>query len=129
MRRRKNKEMINNILNFLNTNTAGLIISGSIIAGAFKFWQFVDIGNKDERQRDFNNYHNLIKRLLVDEKSGNPFIDVQIASVYELRNFSRYYYVTKIILNRLKNRIEKEDSQKELIDEIEKTIEFIKKKK
>ena len=84
--------MILKIISFLNTNAAGLTLIATLIIGVYKFWQFVNIKKEDARQRDFENYHTLIKRLVVDreDSDGRPFIDVQIASVFELRNFARY---------------------------------------
>ena len=122
--------MILEIINFLNTNAAGLTLVITLVAGVYKFWQFVNIKKEEGRQRDFENYHNLIERLVVDRKGldGRPFIDVQIASVYELRNFKRYYPATKIILERTGNRLKDKPEQKDLVEELYRTIEFIKKK-
>ena len=122
--------MILKIINFLNTNAAGLTLIITLIAGVYKFWQFVNIKKEEGRQRDFENYHDLIERLVVDRKEsdGRPFIDVQIASVYELRNFKRYYTATKIILERIKNRLKDKPEQKDLVEELGRTIEFINKK-
>lgn len=119
--------MILKIISFLNTNVAGLTLLITLIVGIYKFWQFVNIKRENARQRDFENYHNLIKRLVVDreDSDGRPFIDVQIASVFELKNFVRYYPATKIILERTKNRLKNKPEQKDLITELERTIEFI----
>ena len=122
--------MILKIISFLNTNAYGLTLIATLIIGVYKFWQFVNIKKEDARQRDFENYHNLIKRLVVDreDSDGSTFIDVQIASVFELRNFARYYPATKIILERTKNRLKDKLEQKDLVAELERTIEFIDKK-
>ncbi|OGY62899.1 MAG: hypothetical protein A2745_02260 [Candidatus Harrisonbacteria bacterium RIFCSPHIGHO2_01_FULL_44_13] len=54
--------MILEIINFLNTNAAGLTLVITLVAGVYKFWQFVNIKKEEGRQRDFENYHNLIER-------------------------------------------------------------------
>jgi len=120
--------MIAEIITFLNTNAAGLAIAVplviSIVAGAFKFWQFVNIKNKESKQIEYENYHNLIEKLVTDrnEKDGTPFIDVQIASVFELKNFPRYSKATVLILNRMKKRLLDKEIQKDLVGQIDKTL-------
>lgn len=116
-----------NIINFLDTNAAGLTVLITLIAGVYKFWQFVNVKREDARQRDYDNFHNLVEKLVVDRKEsdGKPFIDVQIASVYELKNYPRYYSVAVCILQRMKNRLKGKDEQRDLIREIDETINYM----
>lgn len=118
--------MVLKILDFLTKYAVGITVVITLSTGAFKFWQFVNVQKADSRQREYENYHNLIEKLVVDRKEidGWPFIDVQIASVYELRNFPRYFPVTATILGRLKNRIKDVPTQNDLVSEIENTIKF-----
>jgi hypothetical protein len=99
------------------------------IAGAYKFWEFVNIKKSDALQRDYENFHNLVEKLVVDRKEadGIPFIDVQIASVHELINYPRYYKVTLIILRRMRNRLKDKSLQVDLVTEIDKVSNYISK--
>ena len=117
------------ILNFLNTNAAGITILITLVAGVYKFWQFVNIKKLDALQRDYENFHNLIEKLVVDrkEQDGRPFIDVQIASVHELKNYPRYYSVSIVVLKRIKQRLEGKELQADLVKQIEIVLSYISK--
>jgi hypothetical protein len=121
--------MFNKIYTFLDKNAAGLTILITLIAGAYKFWEFVNIKKSDALQRDYENFHNLVEKLVVDRKEadGIPFIDVQIASVHELINYPRYYKVTLIILRRMRNRLKDKSLQVDLVTEIDKVSNYISK--
>ncbi len=118
---------IETLINFLNTNAAGIAIIVSLIAGVIKFIQFVNIKKRESKQKDFENYHKLVERLVVDRTSedGRPFIDIQIATIYELENFPRYKSVSIFILNRMKDRLVGKPDQKDVISQIEKTLKKI----
>lgn len=79
-------------INYINDNASAIALIFVIIGGIFawiKFREYV----KDKR---FVTYHKLIDEL-VDEKShpsGKLMLDRQIAIIYELRNFPKYYKVT-----------------------------------
>lgn len=117
------------IINFLNTYAAGLTILITLIAGVYKFWQFVNIKRSEARQCDYKNFHDLVGRLVVDRQQddGRPFIDIQIASVYELKNYPSYYKVTSVILERMKGRLNGKPEQADLIKEIDKVHSYINK--
>ncbi len=117
------------IINFLNTYAAGLTILITLIAGVYKFWQFVNIKRSDALQRDYENFHDLVGKLVVDrqQEDGRPFIDIQIASVYELKNYPRYYRVSSVILERMKFRLSGKPEQTDLINQIDKVHSYINK--
>lgn len=65
--------------------------------------QYLLIKRSEEKARKFENYHRLIKELVQgDGEKSSPFVDRQMAVIYELRNFPAYYPVTKRILMRSK---------------------------
>jgi hypothetical protein len=117
------------IINFLNTYAAGLTILITLVVGVYKFWQLVNIKRSDALQRDYVNFHDLIGKLVVDRQHGDgrPFIDIQIASVYELKNYPRYYRVSSVILERMKIRLNGKPEQADLIKEIDKVHSYINK--
>jgi hypothetical protein len=122
--------MLTQIINFLNINASGLTILAALVAGIYKFWEFVNVRKTESRQREFNNYHDLVERLVTDRKEvdGIPFIDVQIASVFELESFPRYYKPTKVILNRMRLKLLGKEPQKDLVKQIDETLSKIDKK-
>lgn len=92
-----------------------------------------------ERKRaDYEVYHKIIEELVGAKKDGNdkpnnleegeqrkkgPLLDCQIANIFELRHYPRYYPVTKRILIGLKEYWSKSDNR--LIEEINLTLNFI----
>lgn len=96
--------VLKHIFNFLESYDGALTliwtIGAALIVSTLKFFQFINIKRKDAKQRDYENYHKLIKDL---NQSDTPGEDIklyrQVAIVYELRNFPRYFQVTKRILS------------------------------
>lgn len=86
---------------------------------------------QEQQAKEFDNYHRLIKELV---QPANPdelmYLDRQMAIVYELRNFKRYYPVTYRILKGLKKQWEEKDAKyQRLLNEISLTIAFLEKRK
>ena len=121
------------LINFLNSNAVGITLILTAIAGIFKFWQYVDIKRSEWRQKNFENFHRLIKELVQSDTPGEDIkLDRQIAVVYELRNFSKYFDISIRILEGWLDR-EKKDPLKQknfgrLYKEMELTIKYIKSK-
>lgn len=109
-------------INFLDAHST-LITATSIIVGGFwallKFREYL----KDKR---FITYHKLIDDLVNEQAQPGKIIklDRQIAIIYELRNYSSYYSVSKRILTGLKEN-EWKNNDKRILDEIKFTLEFI----
>ncbi|MDZ7796380.1 MAG: hypothetical protein U5N56_04750 [Candidatus Marinimicrobia bacterium] len=82
---------------------------------------------KREEQRDkrFKTYHQLIADLVTppDRK-----LDRQIATVFELRNFPKYYELTNRIMTDLTDQWKNEPQNKRLIIELSLTLNYIKKR-
>ncbi len=121
--------MIKNIFIFLNLYAAGITILLTLIAGVYKFWQFVNIKKHEERQKRYENYHDLIKNLNQSDTPGESIkLYRQIAVVYELRNYPQYFDVSKRILQ---GWIDMQDKKiggpEKLCNEMKLSIEFMNK--
>ena len=69
---------------------------------------------KKQRQQEFEDYHKLIERIngpLNNEKA--PFLQVQQAAIFELRNYKRYKKLTIKLLEHWK----KNEKYKEFVDD------------
>ncbi len=110
------------ILNFIKEYSVPIAIVVSLFGGLFKFWQYIDVKRTELKQKRFENYHKLIERLTAP-LSGHEdtYIDVQKATVFELRNYPEYTDVTKDIFNGWIERKSK------LSDVMEKTLEVLNK--
>ena len=87
-------------LNFVQNNIIALTFLGTVIAGLVNFYQFVNIRKDQQRQRDYENYHNLIERLNMPEQgTGHPLLDKQKSAVFELRYYPKYKSLTHDILS------------------------------
>lgn len=102
----------------------GIIISFfGVIVPLYKFITEKNLSQKDLR---FKTYHQLIKKL-VEPEEGRDFIilDRQIATCFELRNFSEYFEITKRILSDLRAQWVEDTRNKRIIAEIDYTIKYI----
>lgn len=89
---------MNEFLAFLELHSVALVFLTTLVAGVFKFWQYVDVRRSEERQKRFENYHRLIERLTAPLPGHNDaYLNVQQAAVFELRNYRDYKEVTKDI--------------------------------
>ncbi len=113
---------VNDILNFLDIHSGGIGALSLIMAGFWALWKFRDY-LKDKR---FNIYHKLIDELVNEQLQPDRKIklDRQIAIIYELRNFSAYYPVSKRILIGLKSQ-EGWMGNKRIIEEIDLALFFM----
>jgi len=111
-----------NIFNFLENYSSTITIIITVLGGIWAFIKFREY-LKDKR---FKTYHELIDELVNETRNPDKVIklDRQIAVIFELRNFTNYYPVTKRILTGLKD-LWKE--QPRAVKEIEITLNFISK--
>lgn len=87
-----------NILNFIKDNYLPISFTITLLAGIFKFWQYVDIRKNEQKQRNFENYHKLVERLTAPlSNHDDTYIDIQKAAVFEMRNYKEYKDVTSAI--------------------------------
>ena len=113
---------------WLAKNIAALSALGAAIAFAWSVIQFILVRGREQRLQEFEAYHRLIKELVQpDPTSQAPWIDRQVAVVFELRHFKRYYPVTGRILNHLRQIFSEDPNCKwqYLINEIDLTLQHI----
>lgn len=112
----------------MSTSLWAILIS-VLVPLAFQVWTYLDQKKRELKDRRFEIYHRLIREL-VGASNERPFLDHQIAIVFELRNFPEYAEVTERILSGLKEGWSKDsqqtDANKRLISEIDLTLEFLK---
>lgn len=120
-------------MDYLNKHTfESITLAISIFSLAIAYFslvvpirQYLNQRNIEEKDKRFKNYHKLIEELVSLEK---PKLHRQVAVVYELRNYSEYFEVTKRILAGLRKEWSKSNMNiNELIEEIDLTLDFIEK--
>jgi len=87
---------------------------------------YIKIKKKEADYLQFKTYHDLIQQLVEPEKPGSAmFIDRQIAVIFELRYFKKYYPVSLRILKGLKESWTKSGVNLRLSQELDMTINFL----
>jgi hypothetical protein len=93
------------MLYWLTSNAAALSIIGAAVAFVWSAVQFILVRRKEQQAHEFETFHRLIKELVSpDPPTQVVWIDRQMAAVFELRNFPRYYEVTVRILAGLRDK-------------------------
>lgn len=96
-------------------------------------WQLIEFNYNKTRARmldEYAQYHETVERIVSPPKnkaSGNesrPYINSQMAAIYELRHFPRYYNVSERIISVLIND-EKWKAYDHLIKELKFSLEYI----
>ena len=91
------------------------VAATSLVILIYPAFKYVRIRREDRQNREFETYHALVKTAVGDtENNTNMYTDRQIAAIYELRNYNRYYEVTERILNNLKDAIKSRPTHNEL---------------
>lgn len=88
-----------------NNGALGFLLALGVAGSAL--YRFISIKRSEERARRFASYHELVEALNGNMAGGAPYIDRQIAVVFEMRNFPEYYPVTLRILRRSLERWKK----------------------
>ncbi len=123
------EEFLKFVLELIKIYGIQLGIIGAVIASVSSLIKFTKERSRELYWKEFEVFHNLIKEL-VEGASENKvmFLDRQIAIVFELRNFQRYYPVSLRILQGLRETwSDKIDGR--LIKEINLTIKCIERSK
>ena len=109
-------------LNFLWSNSSGITLVSALVVGFWQYWKYT-------REWNFQNYHKLIKELnQSDTPSEHIKLYRQVAVVYELRHYPRYFSVSKRILNGwLCSRNNPGEEYKDLYDEMKLSVEYMNK--
>lgn len=116
-------EFFTQIGNFFQSIQGVITVIVVIIGGVWQYWRFV-------KEWNFKNYHQLIKELNQSDTPNEPIkLYRQVAVVYELRNYPRYFSVSgRILQGWLDSR--SEESKKNfpsLFKEMELSVEFMNK--
>jgi len=106
----------------LNDYSDGLTVISLIIVGLWALIKF----NEQIKDKRFQTYHKLIDELVNEQLQADRKIklDRQIAIVYELRNFPKYFDVSKRILEGLQD--EWKETNPRIIKEIELSLVYMK---
>ena len=116
------------MLAWLSANAVG---AGALVAAITVLWsivQFIFVRRRDQQAREFEVYHLLIKELVSPtDATGVVWLDRQIAAIFELRNFPRYYELTARLLKGMKDRwsVTPQTGIERLSDEIDRTLAII----
>jgi hypothetical protein len=96
--------MPNGTLRWLFAHGVSATGVGAAIAFVFSVYQFLSVRKRESKQKEFDQYHSLIEKLVAPSVGKTQvFLDQQIAVVFELRNFPRYFELTERILSGLRN--------------------------
>jgi restriction endonuclease S subunit len=113
------------MLLWISQNGPALGFIATLVAAIIPLYQFTRNKKAEERRNNFDNYHKLIQEL-VDPAA--PKLDRQIAIVFELRNFEKYFPVSIRILKGLKDQWEKNKDYLRLLQEIDLTLSYMEKR-
>lgn len=79
-----------------------LAVTGAVITFLWSVFQFMLNRGRESKNRDYQVYHQLIKEIVQPDTGGETYIARQMAAVYELRNFPRYFDISYRVANHLK---------------------------
>lgn len=119
------------MINWFVSNITAISAIGAAITFIWSAIQFILVRRRDQQTQEFETYHRLIKELVQpDPVSQFAWIDRQVAVLFELKNFPRYYPVTERILNNLRGKFKTDPEFKwpYLINEIDLTLQHIRAK-
>ncbi len=91
------------IVAFLQSNVAIIGVLIALVTSVWGIVQFILIRRSENLQREFNEYHQLIRDLVQAGPGGEIYLDRQIAVLFELQRFKRYRGPTKLILDGLRD--------------------------
>lgn len=124
---------------FLVTYNGVLAVIVAVVVSVIGFAHYISVRRSEERGKQYDRYHKLLDDLNANVRGDAPFIDRQIAVVFELRNFPEYYPVSLRILRRSLERWRVQNNLSKLTvpalggsihglyDEARLTIQFIEK--
>lgn len=77
------------------------LLGATLAAAGGALWvvlQYAWAQSRQRENREFKTYHKLVHELVHGDAQGNVYIDRQVAIIFELRHFPKYYPVTRRIL-------------------------------
>ncbi|MBX3586449.1 MAG: hypothetical protein KF796_07375 [Ramlibacter sp.] len=121
--------MLTSFWQWLASNAATVGVLLGAVPTIWAIVQFILNKRAEAERQQFETYHSLIKQLVEREDPNQPLkLDRQIAIIFELRNFKRYYPVTLRIFKGLKQdwaEYGPELKRSRLQEELDLAIEFI----
>lgn len=121
------KDALFSIWKWLNENGTALGVLLAVVPLVWTAISYLRQKKKELAQQRFEVYHRLIDEL-VRGRPGGPFLDSQIAVVFELRRFPEYYQVSRRILRHLRVGWSQKPTNQPLIEEMDLALTFIRKK-
>lgn len=79
---------------------AFLVAAVSLLVIAVQAWRYMDMRKRDQRQKEFENYHELIRKLSIG--GADVRLSAQKAIIFELSKYTAYGDVTVRILEPLR---------------------------
>ena len=105
---------------------ANMGVTLAAIAALFPIFQFFLVRRRESQDREFKVFHSLIEQLVSAERL---YIDRQIAVVFELRHFKRYFECTERILLGMKETLGEDAKGERLFREMDLTLAYIRKRR
>lgn len=88
------------VLTFIKAHNGELALVIALLVASSGLIHYVSVRRAEERGRQYDRYHKLLQDLNVDVDGEAPYVDRQVAAIYELRNFPEYWPVSLRILER-----------------------------
>jgi hypothetical protein len=114
---------------WLSTHGVGATGVGAAVAFVFSVYQFLSVRKRESGNREFEQYHSLIEKLVSPKQGqGTILLDQQIAVVFELRNFPRYFELSERVLEGLRTEWSKRQdwaNYERLLQELRLTLQYI----
>ncbi len=102
---------------------------GAAVVFIFGIYKFLVERKESHFWKEFETYHTLVKELVEPPSENGPlYLDRQTAILYELRFYKRYFPHTFRMLKALKEKWDTPDQHTRLIEELNLTIDYVKKK-
>ena len=103
---------------------AGIVLP--LAALAFTAWRYVGVRRDESRQRRYENYHDLIHRLVSPQENAQKlWLDSQIAVAFELRNYLEYREVSVRILEALRELWRNDPAIARIVSELDLTLDYL----
>lgn len=102
---------------------AFLVAVVSLVVIAVQAWRYLDLRKREQRQKEFENYHELIRKLSIG--GADVRLSAQKAIIFELSKYAAYGEVTVRILESLRVQW-LENGHHLLVDETDLTITRLK---
>lgn len=113
-------------LELLANDWKSLLAFGSFL---WVIYSYFDNKSKELNQKEFDNYHTLLKELVEPPQNGVSYVDRQCAIIYEFKNFKRYYpFSHRTLVGLRKKWIEENTVFPRHLEELDLTISFLEKK-